>query len=145
MEKYKNRIINANASQIVVIVYEIIMENLEKIDNLNNKKLMLKNVELINELMHNLDFNYEISKELMRLYIYVEKQMISLSYKVDLETRDNLLKIIKNLYDAQLELSKQDMSEPIMQNTQSVYAGFTYGKNNLNETILNNDNRGFKA
>ena len=45
------------------------------------------------------------------------------------------------------EIAKQDKSAPIMQNSQKVYAGLTYGKNSLNEVFFdkNQASRGFKA
>jgi flagellar protein FliS len=44
-------------------------------------------------------------------------------------------------------IKNQDMSGPVMQNVQQVYAGLTYGKGKLNETYLNAQdyNRGFNA
>ena len=44
------------------------------------------------------------------------------------------------------ELEKKDFSEPIMGNTQTVYAGLTYGKYSLNEDVSAvSMNRGYMA
>ena len=44
------------------------------------------------------------------------------------------------------EVAKQDTSEPLMHNTQQVYAGMTYGKEQLNENFQESDtSRGFFA
>ena len=44
------------------------------------------------------------------------------------------------------KLHSIDTSEPVMKNTHQVYAGLTYGKGTLNESMLGDTyNRGFKA
>ena len=45
------------------------------------------------------------------------------------------------------EVAKQDTSEPLMENTQQVYAGLTYGKGSLNEVLMSRDeyNRGYRV
>jgi flagellar protein FliS len=44
------------------------------------------------------------------------------------------------------EVAKQDTSGSVVQNSQKVYAGLTYGKGTLNEVFMDNEAaRGFKA
>ena len=45
------------------------------------------------------------------------------------------------------EVAKQDDSEAVMKNVQTIYAGLTYGRGTLNETIDSGAdvNRGFEA
>ena len=45
------------------------------------------------------------------------------------------------------EVARQDESGPVMENTQQIYAGLTYGKDSLNEVFLQGDenSRGFRA
>ena len=51
--------------------------------------------------------------------------------------------IMRKLYSSFVQAAALDKSEPLMSNTQQVYAGITYGKNQLNESFVNNDYRGF--
>ena len=52
----------------------------------------------------------------------------------------------KKLYTAFEQTMSQDTSAPLMSNTQHVYAGYTYGKNDLVETCQDFDaSRGFFA
>jgi flagellar protein FliS len=46
-----------------------------------------------------------------------------------------------------VEVAKQDTRGPVMENTQQVYAGLTYGRNALNEVLVNanESSRGFRA
>ena len=51
---------------------------------------------------------------------------------------------MKKLYDGFVHAAGQDHSEPLMKNTQQVYAGYTYGRDNLVETCQDSDSsRGF--
>ena len=54
--------------------------------------------------------------------------------------------IMSKLHAAYETVSKQDESSPVMANTQTVYAGLTYGRNNLNESLADQgSSRGFRA
>ena len=43
--------------------------------------------------------------------------------------------IMIKLHDAYEQISGQDTSGPVMANTQTVYAGLTYGRNSLTENL----------
>ena len=52
--------------------------------------------------------------------------------------------IITHVKEAYQEVSKNDQTGSIMKNTQTVYAGLTYGKSKLNENLSDQGgNRGF--
>ena len=54
--------------------------------------------------------------------------------------------VIYGLKEAYEVLAIQDQSGPVMQNTQAVYAGLTYGKDDLTENMTDQGtNRGFLA
>ena len=53
---------------------------------------------------------------------------------------------LKKLHEAYQKISEQDTSQPVMVNTQTVYAGLTYGKNTLTENLSDQgSSRGFRA
>jgi flagellar protein FliS len=52
---------------------------------------------------------------------------------------------MNRLYESFKVAAQSDDSEKMMDNVQSVYAGITYSKDNLNETYSNDTNRGFLA
>jgi len=45
--------------------------------------------------------------------------------------------MMRKLHDAYATVSKEDTSGSVMENTQTVYAGLTYGKNQLMESLGN--------
>ena len=43
--------------------------------------------------------------------------------------------MFRKLRDAYHTISKEDQSEPLMENAQNVYAGLTYGRTDINESM----------
>jgi len=97
--------------------------------------------------MGNLDYKYNLSYDLLTLYIFVNKAIITAIYKKTPEKLDGAEIVLEKLYNGFKEISKEDTSGPVMQNTQQLYAGLTYGKGVLNETFIDpqQQNRGFMA
>ena len=54
-------------------------------------------------------------------------------------------KMLQSTYEGFKQAAKQDQSKPLMQNAQQVYAGYTYGKNDINESYEIGASRGFLA
>lgn len=54
--------------------------------------------------------------------------------------------VITRLRDAYREVAAQDESTPVMENSQEIYAGLTYGRDSLTENMAyESTNRGFRA
>ena len=61
-----------------------------------------------------------------------------------MEHLDHVVSIVSKLKEAYVELSKQDESAPVMQNSQTIYAGLTYGRGELTENMADqSSNRGY--
>ena len=59
---------------------------------------------------------------------------------------ESVKKMLETMRKSFYELSKQDDSEPLMKNTQQVYAGFTYSNDGgSNEYSKGYENRGYKV
>lgn len=150
-QEFVNRITQANRSALVVVLYDITIEYIKdaktKIQNNKEdyKEELYKARECVKELLGALDFTYEISKELSRLYLYVNRCVTKAIAKKDAEGLDSALYVLEHLRESFAEIAKKDTSECLMGNTQEVYAGLTYGKEQLNESLSGQDNRGFLA
>ncbi|WP_058486681.1 flagellar export chaperone FliS [Defluviitalea phaphyphila] len=153
MENRTAQIVNATPGQLIVITYELIIEAINEAekkipvtDEKDFKRSIEKAQNLLRELMESLDLSYEISYDLMSLYLYINKLIIN-SYitkkKEPLEEAKKLLNIL--LVGWKEVVSKEEQKTPVMENTQKIYAGLTYGKGNLNESVIEENNRGFKA
>ncbi len=150
---YTNRVVQANKSELIVILYDIILQDLrEARENLSIgeieefQKSCDHSCRAVNELIVSLDFQYDISKELFRLYHYVNENVTKAKTTRQESLLTNAYKTMEKLRLAFVEVATQDQSQPVMKNTEQVYAGLTYTKGNLNESLLDDSsNRGFKV
>ncbi len=154
IQEYTTRITQASQSELIVILYDMILtETKDAKDAFQDKDLLAYEKSLkqaqkyMGELMGSLDYSYELSLELVNLYMYVSKMIITGLMKKDLIYIDRAESILKKLLVGFEGVSKADKSGPVMKNTEQVYAGLTYGRGKLNETYLdpNDKNRGFIA
>lgn len=154
IQAYSTRITQANRSELVVITFEIILDEMESARAYcDSGELILCAEELkraqrfLNELMGSLDYQYAVSKNLMSLYIFVNKQLIKAIMEKNTDPLIPAAATMERLLIGFREMSIQDKSGPLMQNTQKIFAGLTYGRTKLNETFLsaNEASRGFLA
>lgn len=154
LKEYATRVTQANRSQLVVIIFEASIESIHegkkymlagKLEE--SKKEINRGKALVNELLSSLDMQYEISHYLRHLYIYAIKQLCQGIAKKEPELFDESTSILEALLKSFREVAKSDDSDALMTNTQTIFAGLTYGKGVLNESIgvgVSVD-RGYKA
>ena len=96
--------------------------------------------------MASLHYEYEIAFRLLQLYLYADRELTRAEIHNSKEELSHVRTVMRKLHDAYETVSSQDTSAPIMENTQAVYAGLTYGKGNLNVSLADQgSNRGFRA
>lgn len=150
---FTRRISQCNKGSMIVIIYDIVFAYIEDAkqsyaagDYEGFKNALRKAQRAVDELIHALNFQYEVSKNLYSLYVFSKETMAKAVVKNSTDELEDVLAVLKDLYEAFTEASKQDHSLPLMQNTQQVYAGMTYGKNDLTETFqVPETSRGFFA
>ena len=152
---YTRRITSANKSEIIVIMYDIIEENLtlakealDKGDRPAFRNEIKQAVSFVKELLVSLDMSYEVSKNLASLYIYVSRCLNFALVSGKKEEIEAAEKVLRKLGESFREVAKTDESKPVMENTQRVYAGITYGRGlDLDETLVASamESRGFRA
>ena len=138
---------NATKSELVCIGYEICLDNIQRaldapIEEKKNK--VNQALESIKILSQALNFEVPLATNIFKIYVYVQGLLIK-EWKDDhkLQEAYDLMHI---LYEGYVAVARQDTSTVTsMKNTESIYAGMTYGKNELNEVILQDKDRGFKA
>ncbi len=152
-QTFTRRITQANKTQLVVIVYEMLLVYLEDAMNEykeNKKEEFKENLrmarECIGQMRTSLNFDYAISKNLFAIYCFADRELAKDIYSYKTENLDVVKMIFTKLHDAYYQVSKKDESGPLMNNIQTVYAGLTYTGSNLNEDFLNYDaKRGYLA
>lgn len=147
------RIASSNGCGLISILYDIYeeyetdaLENFEAGQVTEAIGALKKCAEVVSHLQKDLNFEYKVSGNLYALYDYVQRNVSKSIYKANADGLLEAKKVMDELGDAFDQLAKEDMSAPIMQNTQHVMAGITYGKNSLNESVMGNQaRRGFWA
>lgn len=150
-QEFTLRITQANKTQLITILYEMVLlyideaqEALEKKDKTAFRSAIRKIRGCMNELTSSLNFEYEIAQNLMQLYLYVNRELVQAGMRYEKENLEHIRFVIAELQKAYQQIEGQDVSGPVMGNTQTVYAGLTYGRNTLTENISDPyANRGF--
>lgn len=153
-KEYTARVAQANRSELVVIIYELFLLAMDEAEanfakgELSEGVKCIKRAEgFVQELMGSLDHRYAIAEELMRLYRYVYEQLIFSVIRQKMVNGETVREVMGKLKEAFVKVAKEDTSGPVMENTQQIYAGLTYGRGSLNEVLLtgNGANRGYRV
>ena len=138
-QEFTLKITRANKSQLVVILYDMVLEYLQDAlvcHEKNNEKEYRKNIlnarSCIDELIHSINHRHEVAGVLQGLYYFYKREITTASVLRKPELLTPVMNMIRELKKSAEVQSENDKSEAIMENTQHVYAGLTYGKNSLN-------------
>ena len=155
-EYLSNKIANANEAQLVAVLYEAAMMNLEAAAyaiEKSNEELLAEKVEkardIIAELNATTQGDSQIAMDTRSLYVYVNKIITRGKTEKSPEKLEEGIKVLKPLYEAWVELGeKQDAegiekkeADPNLKKKRQIVAGMTYGKGNLTDHVMN-DNDG---
>lgn len=150
-QEFTLRITRANKTQMIVILYDMVMvyleDALEAFEN-NNYKEYKWNIErgkdCIDELLNSLYMEYEIAGILRGLYFFYKRELTTAAVQMKPELVSPVMQMIRELKESYEQVASQDFSAPVMENAQTVYAGLTYGKDSLNINLSDQGtNRGF--
>ena len=142
-----SNVVNASKGELLCITYELLLEQIELGKTSNDieerNKHIKKAIEIIQMLVGDLNFEYELSKELFRIYVYVQGLLVNAKKREQLE---EAYRLIHKLYEGfKIVAEQEEGKKPCMENAETIYAGFTYGKDRINEMSVGSENRGFKA
>lgn len=152
-QAYTVRIAHANPTQLCVILYEILLDYLEEArtayDAGNRAAFRIaldKSRAAIGQLLWSVRDGQPISENLRELYTFSLGEIAKADAGNRPEPLDTVEKCMKQLHDAYAVISAEDTRGQVMTNTQTVYAGLTYGRNCLNENLTDQGNsRGFRV
>lgn len=151
-QEFTRKIAQANRSGLVLVKFEMLFAYFDDIceafqdNDTQRMKIAVRQADaVLKSFQETLDFNYEISPRLYALYDFHRRQLAKVLMRHSLEELEQSRNMLQQTYKSFQEAAKQDASKPLMQNTQQVYAGYTYGKNDLNESYDMGTSRGFLA
>lgn len=135
------RISQANRSGLVLIKFEILFAYFDDIcsafekDDREEVKTAVRHADaVLKSFQETLDFKYELAAQLYALYDFHRRQLAQIMIRRSLTPLEESRKMLEQTYEAFKKPASQDKSPVLMQNAQQVYAGYTYGKNKLNES-----------
>lgn len=111
----------------------------------------LKNVELarrgMNELISCFNPADPLGVRVVTILRFIYGKLVKSAVKQEPQDLDRCKEMVDNLRVGFVCLHEIDTDGPVMKNTHQVYAGLTYGKGTLNESVQGVDysSRGFKA
>ncbi len=152
-QEFTLRITQANKTGLVVILYDMTLAYLEDAsvafdekDKAEYKKSIGKAKDCLDELIASLDLSYGIALNLHSLYFFYKRQLSTAAIQGKRELMDSVAGMLKELKQSYEKVASQDTSAPLMENTQAVYAGLTYGKGSLNVGLADQSaDRGFRV
>ncbi len=152
IQDFTRKITQANRSTLVLLKFEMLFAYFDDIaaaftaDDPETMKSAVRHADaVLKSFQDTLDFKYEIAAQLYALYDFHRRQLAKVLMRHSLEELDQSRQMLMQLYSSFQEAAKQDTSSPLMKNTQQVYAGYTYGRSNLNESCQEDASRGFFA
>ena len=152
-QEFTLRITQANKTGLVVILYDMTLTFLEdavmefdKGNIMEYKRNIDGAKKCLDELLASLHLGYDISESLRGLYYFYKRELTSGAVQQKKEFLLPVIEMIKELKESYEKVASQDSSLPLMKNTQTVYAGLTYGKRSLNVNLADQGiNRGFRV
>lgn len=147
------QVANATRGQLLEITYKLLLESMDNVKKYGQEKdekqfalEIARSRNILQELIDTLDFDQEISQNLLQIYVYINGLMIKSLMLYDKSLIDESQALVNTLLEGWSGATASDKQVlKAMDNTQQVYAGLTYGKGNLTESVLDDTDRGFKA
>ena len=151
-QQFTLRISQANSTEMIVILYEMMLCYLDEArqaqesnDDAALAEAIRKSRGCLNELEQSLHMEYELAGNLMQLYFFCARRLVHAQAHKEGALED-IRKVIEPLRDAYAEVAKLNTNGPVMGNSQTVYAGLTYGRNTLMENLSDQgSNRGMRV
>lgn len=120
MKYIKEEIASANSKKLLLINFELLF-------NFLKEKEIEKARKSIKQLLYTLDFKYEISNDLMKIYFYADKLLVKYQINKNEELIDQAKRVLKPIKESFEEICREE-------NIRYVKT-ITYGDNNIEEII----------
>ena len=152
-QEFTLRISRANPTEMVAILYKMLEcyvqdagAALEKEDGTDVRESLRRAKNCLGELRSSLDMRYEPAPALLSLCGYCIRRLTSAELRNKREPLEEVGQIAKRLGEAYGQIASQNKAGSVMNNSQTVYAGLTYGRNTLTENMADQGtNRGMYA
>lgn len=151
-QEFTRRISQANQSELVVILYDLFFyyideaqQALEKEGRKAFRVSLNRAHDCLNELILSLHMETDLAKAIYQVYLFVSRKIGQAAGSCRAEELSDAVRLMRSLYETYKTDAVHDTSEPVMNHSQAVYAGLTYGRDCHHENQAAAENRGFYA
>lgn len=131
---FKLRVASANKTEMVTIIYDILLTYMDDADQAIENKDRDERVAAerhmrgcVSMLIESVQPEVPPAKELYQIYNYIGRLINRYAQKADRSAVEEMRRLVKSLRDTWAQVEKYDQDGPVMENSQQVYAGMTYG------------------
>ncbi len=149
---YVARISAATPLMLTIITYELVLTCINEAKEAINvdNSIFSENIKKAQQfnclLMEALDFEKEISLNLMSLYIYVDKLLVKALFDKNTQPLDEATQIMSKLLEGWQQVNSTITdTTPVMKQSKQIFAGLTFKNGELEEFVLDSEKGGFKA
>ncbi|ABR47021.1 Flagellin-specific chaperone FliS-like protein [Alkaliphilus metalliredigens QYMF] len=149
-----NRVATANDVQLIVIVYEGLLEELlagaSAAETQDNQKLRIhteKSREILAELLTTLQGDSEVAAELRKLYLYINQLITQGVNHQEKSYFQQAIQVLSPLYEGWQQLAEpgvQEVDEIKQEKGPAIVSGMTYGKGQLMDYVVNDETNRWK-
>lgn len=120
-QEFTLRISHANKTQLIVILYEMLLvyiSDAQKANAEDNREKFLEGIrkarKCVNELINSLNFEKELAKILLQLYLYINREMTGAVIYNQTDSLEHVILVIEGLHEAYLAIATSDTSSAVM-------------------------------
>ena len=143
MNVYKMRITQAGVGELNVIMLEMeiqwIKEGLDAY-NAGDMDTFISSIEKAQgtqvELMNVLNLDNPVSQDVYSVYIYFNKQLINSKIQKKPLELEKIVELLGQYHESFSAIAGTDSAGPVMEQSEKVYAGLTYGSSGLVENSV---------
>ena len=143
MNVYKMRITQAGIGELNVIMLEMeiqwIEEAIEAFES-GDEETFIADIDKASatnvELMNILNLDNDVSKDVYAVYVFFNKQLVNSKIKRKPLDLDRILVMLKQYHESFLAIADTDDGAAVMEQSEKVYAGLTYGNSGLVESSM---------
>lgn len=143
MSVYKMRITQAGIAELTLIMLEMEMqwmtEALEAYDRQDEEEFLAgvdKAQAVQVELMNVMNMDNPIAVDVYSVFAYVNKQLINAKLKRKPFEMERLKQLLSRHYKSFQAIAATDTEGPVMEQSEKIYAGLTYGSKGLMESSV---------
>lgn len=144
IEEFERRIATGGKEELLIVTFDIMSEYIEEAESDFQKKNIeefLENTKkarnCLGNLISGLNMDYNLSHELLRLYLFINKSLIQSEIRKEPLNYQCINTIINKIRNSFAIVAANEKRAAGYNNDGEIYAGLTYSKGaSLNETVF---------